>query len=347
MPLRDYSGSPVMLLAPTASDYSEGAGTVRTATQAMPGLRLFSDPAAVVGKNQTLLILVPAEWPGVPDIVGQIFRSWIDNRSATVFRTSDGTAHSRFMIISEESTGTIKPDLGFFLDGSVNRSICIGTEHSPERDAFIAHVNRILDAGVLAAPAKPDIKAVEVYMRGRFNRDFPPLAYHNPVHIQDVYESSLRIGEAEGVSSAEINLLRVGALFHDAGFLHTTAKHEECGADMAAGILPVFGFSQDDIAVIRSMIMATRIPQDPKNLLDRIMCDADLDYLGREDFYLIGKRLYVELKQVGVVQDDRSWNTLQQKFLTAHRYHTVYSQTNREPKKQVRLKEIAEMLSGA
>ena len=319
MPLRDYSGNPVMLLAPAGSDYSGCEEVIRAATQALPDVSLLSDPAAVLGSKQPLFILVPAEWSGASDFVGQIFRGWLKNASPTVFRTSDGITHSRFQVISTGLPGNIPPDLGFFLDGSVNQSIFIGSENSPERAAFISHIRDILTAGILSSPEQPAIAAVETYIRERFKREFPTLAYHNPAHIEDVYESALRIGSAEGVSSEELDLLRVGALFHDAGFLHTTAKHEECGADMAAGVLPVFGFSSEQIVAIRSMILATRIPQDPKNLLDRIMCDADLDYLGRDDFYPIGNRLYVELKQVGVVQDDRSWNTLQQKFLTAHR----------------------------
>ena len=345
MPLRDYSGNPVMLLAPAGPDYSGVEETIRTATQALPQVRVFSDAAAMLGSDQPVLILIPADWPGAADILSQIFRGWITEGKPTVFRTTEGSTYSRFLVISAGSAGVVSPDLGFFMDGSVNRSISIGKENSPERDEFTSHFNRILSSGELASPAEPDVKAVETYIRDRFKRDFPPLAYHSPAHIEDVYESALRIGSAEGVSDEELDLLRVGALFHDAGFLHTTAKHEECGADMASGVLPVFGFSRDQIAVIRSMIMATRIPQDPKNLMDRIMCDADLDYLGRDDFYPIGNKLYVELKQIGVVQDDRSWNTLQQKFLSAHRYHTAFSQANREPQKQARLKEIEEMLS--
>ncbi len=88
------------------------------------------------------------------------------------------------------------------------------------------------------------------------------------------------------------------------------------------------------------MILATRIPQSPVTRLDKILCDADLDYLGREDFYEIGGRLLEELKAQGVVETEREWNLVQKTFLESHRYHTRFSKENREGKKQTHIQEI-------
>ena len=70
------------------------------------------------------------------------------------------------------------------------------------------------------------------------------------------------------------------------------------------------------------------------------MCDADLDYLGRDDFYEIGGRLFEELRAQGIVETEREWNLVQKTFLDSHRYHTSYSKTNRERIKNQRLQEI-------
>ena len=88
------------------------------------------------------------------------------------------------------------------------------------------------------------------------------------------------------------------------------------------------------------MIMATKIPQTPQTPLEKILCDADLDYLGREDFYSIGLRLFEEMKTRGFVESEREWNLIQKTFLESHRYHTAYSRANREGRKQQHLQEI-------
>jgi uncharacterized protein len=113
---------------------------------------------------------------------------------------------------------------------------------------------------------------------------------------------------------------------------------------MAKEILPNYGLSIHQVELICNMILATRIPQSPVTKLDKILCDADLDYLGREDFYQIGGRLLEELKEQGVVETEREWNLVQKTFLESHRFHTQYSKINRENFKKERLLEIATKL---
>ncbi len=110
---------------------------------------------------------------------------------------------------------------------------------------------------------------------------------------------------------------------------------------MATELLPAYGFGSDRIGIICNMILATRIPQSPATKLEKILCDADLDYLGRDDFYEIGAKLLEELKALGIVETEREWNLVQKTFLESHRYHTLFSKENREGKKNQHLQEIA------
>jgi hypothetical protein len=80
--------------------------------------------------------------------------------------------------------------------------------------------------------------------------------------------------------------------------------------------LPSFGYSEADITTICGMIMATRIPQSPANLLESILCDADLDYLGRDDFKKIGQTLFEEFTEYSILHDEQAWNRLQVSFLS-------------------------------
>lgn len=158
--------------------------------------------------------------------------------------------------------------------------------------------------------------------------------YHSPEHTEDVIQAAVRIAEFLNISGEDINLLRVACAYHDSGFLNTYAGHEEAGCTLVDEYLPGFGFSADQINSIKGMIMATKIPQSPRNILEQIICDADLDYLGREDFEPIGTRLYQELNTTGRIPGWNEWNQLQISFLTKHSYHTTFSKNFRQSVKE-------------
>lgn len=92
------------------------------------------------------------------------------------------------------------------------------------------------------------------------------------------------------ISAEDAYLLRTAALIHDIGIMWTYNGHEEASVRYSKEILPAFGYSKTDLAKIERMILATQIPQKPKNILEKIICDADLDYLGTKNFYKTGKR---------------------------------------------------------
>jgi predicted metal-dependent HD superfamily phosphohydrolase len=166
------------------------------------------------------------------------------------------------------------------------------------------------------------------------------LSYHGHHHTLDVLEAAERIALAENASKYEINLLLVAAAYHDCGFLYGHQKHEQKGCEVATNELPKYGFESAEIELICNMIMATKVPQNPTSKLSNILCDADLDYLGREDFEPIATSLFKELNALNLVSDIQTWNKIQLSFLSQHRYHTNYSRTNRQPKKSVHLEKI-------
>ncbi len=171
------------------------------------------------------------------------------------------------------------------------------------------------------------------------------LHYHGHHHTLDVIKSASRIGSQLGISEKESRLLSVAAAYHDCGFLVTYSGHEAAGCEIARKVLPDFGFSSSDIEMITEMIMVTRVPQEPKTLLSEILCDADLDYLGREDFYTIGRQLFEEWLHVGIVMDEKTWNRIQVKFLSAHKYHTEYSRQHRTPVKEMHLAQLEALVA--
>ena len=117
---------------------------------------------------------------------------------------------------------------------------------------------------------EPDFQGAEEHIKDLLSREMPKLPYHNVSHIYDVLDASLKIAESEQLGANDIKLLRVAALYHDAGFIRSAANHEEHGAQMAREILPTFRLNDEQIEKITSMIIATRIPQSPSSQLDKI-----------------------------------------------------------------------------
>lgn len=171
------------------------------------------------------------------------------------------------------------------------------------------------------------------------------LSYHSVGHIKDVIKSAEQIAISENVTPEELTLLKTAALFHDTGFLYGAKNHEEKSCEIAQAYLPDFDYSQDQIDLIKGMIMATKIPQRPQNHLEQILADADLDYLGRDDFFTIGDQLYEELTMFGIISSEYDWNLLQEKFLENHNFFTKTAINSRNLKKQENLNIIKAKLS--
>ena len=171
------------------------------------------------------------------------------------------------------------------------------------------------------------------------------LYYHNVKHTVDVVTEVELIGWGEGCSDEEILLLKTAGLFHDAG--HTVAydNHEFYGTQLAREMLPKYNYSQPQIERICSIIMATKLPPKPSDLLENIICDSDLDYLGRSDFIPVSNTLYEELKAQNKIGSLNDWNKLQVKFISGHQYFTATARSLREVNKQMQIERIQSLIT--
>lgn len=192
-----------------------------------------------------------------------------------------------------------------------------------------------------------NFKEIEQHVVSILAKELPTnLFYHGLHHTMDVLRSAELIGKDEKITDREMLLLKVAVLYHDAGFIKVYRNHEEEGCKMAQKDLPSFGFSQKEIDLICGMVMATKIPQSPKTKLENIIADADLEYLGTDDFERIGRTLFEEIKIYLNVESERQWNIIQMNFLKGHRYHTPFCKKYRENKKQKHLAEIEKIVAG-
>lgn len=190
-----------------------------------------------------------------------------------------------------------------------------------------------------------EFEALEKYVVNLLEENLSKdLTYHCIEHTLDVMESAIRIAQMEGVNGHDLCLIKTAALFHDIGFVDTYDDHETVSIKKAKEILPEFGYTTEDIYKIEGMINSTRVPQVANNILEKIMADADLDYLGRDDIYLIGQRLQYEWKIIGKISTLKEWHESQLAFLRMHTYFTESAINMREEKKQEHIADIEELL---
>jgi uncharacterized protein len=172
----------------------------------------------------------------------------------------------------------------------------------------------------------------------------PRLGYHDTAHTLDVLRQAIILAREESITDEhELLLIKTAAVFHDTGFMHVYKEHEEKSCEIARAFLKNI-LSKEDIEKVCGMIMATKIPQSPKTHAEKIICDADLDYLGRDDFEPISKRLYTEFISYKIIPVDVIWDKIQISFFESHHYFTESSKKKRAAKKSEHLHQLKERI---
>lgn len=182
---------------------------------------------------------------------------------------------------------------------------------------------------------------MENFVLNLLRNNLPPnYYYHSPEHTVYVQERVVEIGRYEDCTEEELELLSIAALWHDTGMIKIYKHHEEESCLMARKYLSEDGYSIQDIDRICGIIMATQLPQQPKNKLEEILADADLEYLGTSCFEAVSNTLFKELQSMNPSLTHACWNQMQITFLQEHRYFTHFCKENREPVKRAYLNKL-------
>lgn len=192
-----------------------------------------------------------------------------------------------------------------------------------------------------------NLLGAKTFILSKLKRELDPrLTYHSVEHTLDVLDSAMRLGGMENLNEHQMGLLETAALFHDSGMLKKYKGHEQASVEIVDDLLPKFGYDKKEIEQVSQMIMATRIPQQANTKLEMIICDADLDYLGRNDFFMIAHQLKYEWDILGFRQTTlREWYNIQIDFLTSHTYFTPSARKMRQQLKLKNLAQIREILN--
>ena len=162
------------------------------------------------------------------------------------------------------------------------------------------------------------------------------LLYHSIYHTIDVMKNAEIIAENMELRIDDLNILRISTLFHDIGFIDIYDGHEEKGVMYAEKFLHDRDIEKAVINQVTLAIRSTKVPQSPKNLISRILCDADLMNMSFENVYLkdveslrkewiyCGKGHYTEKEFFQVSLD----------FFETHEFHTEYGRKILKPRKE-------------
>lgn len=193
----------------------------------------------------------------------------------------------------------------------------------------------------------PNYEEAKRYALGRLEQELSPLLYYHALrHTQDdVLPAIDRLAAHEGVDGEALMLLRTAGAYHDIGFIERYTANEEIAVRIAQSTLPDFGFTPEQIDVVRGIIMATRLPQSPHTHLEEIIADADLDVLGRTDYFVWNQALRDELNAYGMPSPDEEWYRQQLQFLQSHRYFTASAREMRDAQKQRNMAILLELIA--
>lgn len=185
----------------------------------------------------------------------------------------------------------------------------------------------------------------EQYVRNFFSSHIDVrIVYHDRTHTEQVVEAARTIAQHYQLNERDFFIVNVAAWFHDIGYFKGGGPgHEQRGAEMAAAFLTGTGVDDGTIQSVKGCILATQIPQKPTNLLEDIVCDADLFHLGTDRFSERNKLMRKEMEAFkGKKVDKDEWRRSTIRLLETHRYHTDYCRLLLNEKKQENLDKLRE-----
>ncbi len=181
--------------------------------------------------------------------------------------------------------------------------------------------------------AQEKIKKLEILVKNLLDSKLPHYClFHTFKHALDVRNSCLNIIKEESIPPEEVFILEVASLVHDLGYTVSQKDHEQNSIKIAMELFAEIELTDNQAKHVKQLILATSIPQHPKNQIEEIICDADLDFLGRDDFWELSDKLFSEYKYFNNVSQ-KEWNYIQINFFKSHRFFTIYSKKHRLEKK--------------
>lgn len=193
-----------------------------------------------------------------------------------------------------------------------------------------------------ATTDKKLLATAEQFVKTFFEENISPeYVFHNFAHIQAVVDSVLEIGQGYELPQRDLTILQLAAWFHDLGYDKGPANHEDRSIRYASDFLKEHQFPENEIDVVKNCIQATKVPQHPDNLLEEILCDADMSHLGKESYWDRCGRIRQELLVTQqMIMSEQEWVDFEINFMEQHRYHTPVATQLYDERKQRHIRQL-------
>ncbi len=184
------------------------------------------------------------------------------------------------------------------------------------------------------------------YVTKLFKEKLPKWAiYHDLWHTLETVEGCNEIGKGSGLLEQDLEILYIAAWFHDTGYIFKVIGHEEKSSELAFEFLNANNFQSDKINKVIDCIMATKITIQPKNLIESVICDADLISLGRPDYFEKNNLLKSETElRKNIKIEELQWLKRSFDFLSVHKFSTEYARKYYEHQQKMNIQKLKELI---
>jgi len=187
------------------------------------------------------------------------------------------------------------------------------------------------------------------FVHSLLKEKLPPWSvYHSIEHTLEVVEASEEVGSASRLNKADLEVTLLAAWFHDTGYISVVDGHEEASIDIARRFLIEQNYPQSKLDQVAECIHATKVSVQPKNLLEKVMRDADTLHLGKKNFFTKSQLLRLEMeKRNGRVYEDLEWFIMNVEFVARNQFLTDYAREEYGKRREKNLLALQEMVRKA
>ncbi len=184
---------------------------------------------------------------------------------------------------------------------------------------------------------------LEEYTFDRLEAELPRgMYFHNAAQARQVYSHAGLLCKAEDLDLEETLMIRTASLLAPLGYISSVENPEKQAAAIAMEVLQDYFYSEKQTNLISNLILSSKWPHAPRNLLEEIMADTSLEYLGRVDYINLYKLLFLEYNEYHKPMEIREWKELQISILGHHDYFTAGAKRLREISADEQIKKIQE-----
>lgn len=189
----------------------------------------------------------------------------------------------------------------------------------------------------------PQYEKMRTHVFNKLEHELDPrLYYHGIHHTRDhVLPATEHLAYLENIKGEPLILLLSAAALHDIGYINQYENNEVIAASIAADLLPEFSYTQQQIDVIKAIIMATALPQTANTILEKVMCDADFCHFGSNDFITLSNNLWRELIEFGYDISKEQWHKSTLDLLNSHSYWTKTASIEWDKIKQYNIEKLS------